>query len=229
MKSSAVLENLRQVLATDEVALGEKLPSERDLTRRFECSRETVRRALRVLEEEQLVWRHVGQGTFRGRRPATAPLRENILIHASSVEEFVNARYLIEPVVAAEAARQATASDVARLAACVEAGRNGRDCFACQKADDLFHRTIAEVAKNSVLSSVLNFLSEGRSRANWQRQWDRTYRHLGLHAFQSEHSAQHQDIVDAIAEANPDRAEASMRHHMKTIVSAFQSVPGCSQ
>ncbi|MEM7523236.1 MAG: FCD domain-containing protein [Pseudomonadota bacterium] len=220
-----MLLGLRRLLGADEIAIGEKLPPERMLAQRLSCSRETLRRALSILETENEVWRHVGQGTFRGPRPGAAPLRENLLIHATSVEEFLNARYLLEPVVAAEAARRATAADVERLTACVEAGRVGGDRFECQKADDVFHRTIADVAKNTVLFSILSFLSDARRRSAWQTQWDRTYRHIGLESFTQEHSDQHQRIVDAIALANSDDAEAAMRSPLSAIIAALQTAP----
>lgn len=226
MKASIALAELRKLLDCDEITVGAKLPPERQLARRLSCSRETLRQALAVLEQENEVWRHVGQGTFRGPRPAAAPLRENMIVHATSVEEFVTARYLIEPVVAAEAARCASASDVELLNGCVAAGRTGRDRFECQHADDVFHRTIAEVAKNPILLSVLTFLSDARRRSAWQTQWDRTYRHLGIEEFTKQHSDQHQSIVDAIQANDPFSAEAAMRDHLDTIIMALQSPPG---
>lgn len=229
MKTSTALAELRKFLDNDKVAIGNRLPPERELARRMSCSRETLRRALSVLEDENEVWRHVGQGTFRGPRPGIAPLRENLLVQATSVQQFVNARYLIEPVVAAEAARRATSSDIIRLNSCVAAGRVGRDRFECQKADDVFHRTIAEVAKNPILFSILTFLSDARRRSAWQTQWDRTYRHLGIEEFTEQHSNQHQRIVMAIENQNPAQAEAAMRTHLDTIIVALQVAPGSPQ
>lgn len=226
MKTSNVVEELRNLLSRDEIAIGDKLPPERNLAKRMSCSRETLRRALYVLEAENEIWRHVGQGTYKGPRPATAPLRENMIVHATSVEEFVTARYLVEPVVAAEAARRAMPTDVERLNMCVAAGRAGRDRFECQRADDVFHRTIAEVAKNPILLSVLTFLSDARRRSAWQTQWDRTYRHLGIDEFTRQHSDQHQCIVDAIEVNDPLAAETAMQTHLDTIIEALQTPPG---
>lgn len=47
-----------------------QLPTERELCERFQTSRITVRRALQILEEEQLVERHQGVGTFIKSNPA---------------------------------------------------------------------------------------------------------------------------------------------------------------
>lgn len=41
-----------------------QLPTERELCERFQTSRITIRRALQILEDEQLVERHQGVGTF---------------------------------------------------------------------------------------------------------------------------------------------------------------------
>lgn len=224
--AATALAQLRHLLQTDGMAVGDRLPSERVLAQRFSCSRETLRRAILVLEQEGEVWRHVGQGTFYGPRPDTAPLRENLLVQATSVQELVQARYLIEPAVAAEAARRATITDIAKLNECVLAGRTAPDRFACQKADDSFHRTIATVARNPILSSILTFLSDARRRSTWQTQWDRTYRHIGIREFKEQHSDQHQRIVDAIANHNPEEAEAKMKTHLEAIIEALQLPPG---
>lgn len=225
-KTSATLASLRALLHSGDVSIGDRLPSERVLAQRLSCSRETLRRALLVLENENEVWRQVGQGTFYGPRPGAAPLRENLFIQASSVKELVQARFLIEPVVAAEAARRVTPTDIKKLNACVENGRVGRDRFECQKADDVFHRTIAEVARNSIFFSILNFLSDARRRPTWQTQWDRTYRHIGMKEFTGQHSDQHQRIVSAIEKKDPAAAGMEMQTHLETIIEALQLAPG---
>lgn len=228
-KAATALARLRQFVRTGELAVGDRLPPERILAQRFSCSRETVRRAILVLEQENEIWRHVGQGTFYGPRPATAPLRESLTVQATSVQELVQARYLIEPVVAAEAARRATTLDIAKLNECIAVGRDGPDRFECQKADDTFHQTIATVARNPILSSILTFLSEARRRSSWQSQWDRTYRHIGIKEFKRQHSDQHQRIVDAIEHHDPKVAEAEMRNHLGAIIEALQLAPGSPQ
>lgn len=225
-KSKTVLAALRDLLATDALAIGEKLPSERELAGRFSCSRETLRGALSTLERERVVWRHVGQGTFKGPRPGTAPLRDNLVVEAASVQELVQARILIEPVVAAEAAKRATAAHIEKLNDCVAKGRAAPDRLACQRADDVFHRTIAEAAMNPILSSFLTFLSDARRRSTWQAQWDRTYRHIGMEEFTGQHSDQHQRIVDAIKARSSRAAETEMRAHLVTIRRALQLAPG---
>jgi len=64
---------IREVLARRidrEMKVGEQLPTEQALCRQFAVSRETVREAMRGLEEDGLISRSPGRGTFILRRPA---------------------------------------------------------------------------------------------------------------------------------------------------------------
>ncbi len=59
-----VQEALKGFVEHDEVAPGDQLPSEPELCRLFDVSRTVIRQALRGLENEGLVVRHKGKGTF---------------------------------------------------------------------------------------------------------------------------------------------------------------------
>lgn len=63
-KYKAILENLRQSLASGEYRAGERLPSDEELTRRFAVSRMTVVKAMQELQASGLVVRRVGSGTY---------------------------------------------------------------------------------------------------------------------------------------------------------------------
>src|SRR5271156_6617722 len=63
----------RELLA--EIAAGKfapsgRMPSEAQLVRRFKASRPTVGRALRILEDQNLIERRVGSGTFVRKNPS---------------------------------------------------------------------------------------------------------------------------------------------------------------
>lgn len=67
---------IREVLARRidrEMKVGEQLPTEEALCRQFAVSRETVREALRGLEQERLISRSPGRGTFVRQRPRRPP------------------------------------------------------------------------------------------------------------------------------------------------------------
>jgi len=63
-KYKLIYKQLRQALADQTYAAGDRLPSENELVEQFGASRPTVGRALAQLESEGLVVRRAGSGTF---------------------------------------------------------------------------------------------------------------------------------------------------------------------
>jgi len=59
-----VVEEIKRNIKNDVYKVNEKLPSEYDLSKELGISRATLREALRVLEEEHIVTRRHGVGTF---------------------------------------------------------------------------------------------------------------------------------------------------------------------
>ncbi|WP_112323027.1 FadR/GntR family transcriptional regulator [Oceanibium sediminis] len=220
--TATISAQLRDTLDQLAPCAGDRLPAERDLSQRLDCSRQTLRNALAALERDGELWRHVGQGTFRGPRPRHLPLRETVLLEGVTPPDLMRARMLVEPQVAAEAARRADPPDVAYLRRKVADGHAAPDSAACEQADDAFHRALAQTAGNPVLIGLLDYLSGTRRRAAWQRGWYRTYRRLGADEFRTGHSDQHGDIVDAIAAADPDAAFAAMARHLAVIEAAMR-------
>lgn len=65
-KYKAVVNWIREQMNEGMFRLGDKLPSENELSAQFHLSRQTVRHALDVLEQQKLVSRVQGSGTFVG-------------------------------------------------------------------------------------------------------------------------------------------------------------------
>lgn len=221
MKREDAYRTLVAELAVAAPDLGDRLPAERQLAEAIGCSRATLRAALDRLERQGEIWRGVGQGTFRGRRPSHMPIRDTVLIDGATPVDLMSARLVLEPSVAAAAARRATADDVRFLRDRVEQGRNGIDRADCEQADDAFHTGIARVAGNPVLIGLMSYLSGARRRAAWQRQWDRAYRRLGVDEFRVDHSLQHAAVVDAIARGDASAAATAMSKHLGTVEQAL--------
>ncbi|MEB3421938.1 FadR/GntR family transcriptional regulator [Salipiger marinus] len=208
---------LWQILEEWAPASGDRLPPERELKNLVGCSRETLRTALATLETEGEIWRHVGQGTFRGRTPLGRPVKDTLLLEATTPADLMDARRLLEPQVAAAAAARREKDDITLLRKRVAEGREAHDRAGCERADDAFHQSIAEVARNPVLIALLRHFSSARCRAVWQREWDRTYRRVGVEEFTKAHSDHHEQVVDAIAAGDGTAAHHAMAHHLETV------------
>src|SRR5476649_306215 len=86
---------------------GAQLPTERALAEEFGVTRHAIRKVLNRLERDGRLWRHVGRGTFAGKRPVPNGSDLVALGRASSPREIIEVRQMIEPQIAAAAALRA--------------------------------------------------------------------------------------------------------------------------
>ncbi len=221
-RTRQIISDLRIYIVEKAIAPGDQLPSERDLSQQLACSRETLRKALDELERAGDIWRHVGQGTFYGMRPLGHPIRDAILVQRASPHQLMQARLTIEPSVAAEAAKFATPAEVAHLSSVAERGRHAATRSECEQLDAAFHRSLAEVTGNPILLGLLDYLAGVRRHATWQREWELTYRRLGVAEFTEHHSLQHQAVVESIAKGSANETAAAMRHHLETVFESMR-------
>ena len=95
---------------------GERLPSETELARQFGVNRSTVREALRELESRGLVQRRPGSKLMSVSRPhqqsVAAGVSHALLLHDVTVRDVWEALTILEPPLAAAAARARTAEDL---------------------------------------------------------------------------------------------------------------------
>ncbi|XVN74780.1 Putative L-lactate dehydrogenase operon regulatory protein [Oligella sp. MSHR50489EDL] len=62
--SDKIKDQIKQLIQERQLAVGARLPSERDLAELFEVSRSAVREAIRALNSQGLVVTRPGGGTF---------------------------------------------------------------------------------------------------------------------------------------------------------------------
>lgn len=211
---STVEHRLRALLddlaADGRLGPGSKLPTERALVDRFEAPRSAVRRALDVLEDEGLVVRHVGRGTFLsevahgpsdGAPPDTSPA------------EIMQVRLVLEPPVAALAARVATQADIDRITACLRSGAVSHDFEAFESWDAKLHRAIAEAAHNGLLMNMFDVMNTARALPVWGSLKRRTSTPERRRCYHAEHTA----VVDALCDRDPQGAQDAMRAHLENV------------
>ncbi|HEY1384754.1 MAG TPA: FadR/GntR family transcriptional regulator [Dongiaceae bacterium] len=227
------LSKLRQLIASGSLGAGGRIPPERTLASEMGVGRRSLRRALEILEQEGQITRHQGRGTFvHGKDtavPAPAALRaregdlavvaavgaipfDRILEFTNPVE-VIEVRLAVEPVIARLAALRASQADIRRLQGLVAETKDASDPLIYEKADERFHRAVAEAARNALFLSLFDTLSASRRDATWRRLSE------NAHCFkrQSVHSASHQEIYEAIAARNSERAHDCMYRHLSDI------------
>jgi DNA-binding FadR family transcriptional regulator len=209
----AALVQLQAYLAQHDLPANSRLPPERELCAALGISRGELRKALAVLEEHGELWRHVGKGTFTGARPVEEPSDIAAIARATNPREVMRARLVIEPLLAREAALNATGSDIAELQLCLKGAREAETWRRYETWDNRLHRTVAEAARNTVLVALFDTLNAVRRAVVWGRLRENTQRPPADHHSFAEHDA----IVAAIAERDLNGAETAMRRHLQTV------------
>jgi GntR family transcriptional repressor for pyruvate dehydrogenase complex len=210
--SEEVVRQIRDLIGGGQIHPGDRFPAERELCRVLDVGRSTLREAMRALEALGLVRVVPGQGTFLVELPGAAeesgPATDSRLKAWERQREMFQVREILEPGLAALAARHATAAQRERIRSrfrAQEAGmRQGRSGMLDNTA---FHMAVAEAANNSILLqmvlSFLDLLRETRLTA-WQSP-ERPGRSVREHA----------RILAAIEARNPRAAERAMRQHVR--------------
>ncbi len=215
--ANAALTQLRAWLAQDAIANGGKLPAERELCELLGVSRGELRKALAVLEQEGALWRQVGKGTFVGLKPADEMTSLSAVAARSSPGEVMRARLKFEPMLAAEAAINASASDIEQLRICIAASRDARTWREYETCDNRFHRTVALAASNELLLSMFDHLNAVRRAVVWSRgRADQGPPPSNHHSF-----AEHDRIFEAFSGRDPQAANTAMRRHLMAVEAAL--------
>jgi DNA-binding FadR family transcriptional regulator len=205
---------IRELILQSGIGPGERLPSERELPPLLAVSRSTLREALIALELGGIVEVRSGSGVYLcAAPPSAAPVPEA----GPGPFELLSARRMIEPELAAMAARMATGSSIdAILDAAGEMDRvhldSPGDKSACELADRNFHLAIARATGNSALAGVLEHLWNQRGGL-WH-----TLEHLfETEELRKETLADHRRIVHAIAARDAAGARRAMRAHLERV------------
>ena len=112
--SEAITEQIETLILDGILRDGAKLPSERDLSERFNVSRPKVREALKVLEQNELIIVRHGEGTFVAPLRGAAMLPALIALYgrrASAFLDYLEYRRQQEGFAARLAAERATKTD----------------------------------------------------------------------------------------------------------------------
>ncbi|WP_314178550.1 FadR/GntR family transcriptional regulator [Streptomyces winkii] len=189
---------------------GSKLPTERALVDRLSAPRSAIRRALEILERDGVVTRHVGRGTFL---TDAAVQQVDGAPADTSPAEIMQVRLLLEPQVAALAARVATQADLDRISECLTGGGSAGDFEGFESWDARLHREIARAAHNGLLMNMFDLLNTARALPVWGTLKRRTSSPERRRCYHEEHTA----IVHALCDRDPESAEAEMRRHLEGV------------
>lgn len=213
-----IVAQIKGQIESGELKVGDKLPTERELTEQFKVSRTAVREAVQALREKGVVEVHPGRGTFitntifKSASESLELMMKMSGVDRGSFTELFELRVILEPELAARAAERRTDEDIEVMKEAVEAMDVSLDDMkAYIKEDGIFHQTIATATQNRLIASLLDpmmdILTEQREK-NF------------LAGVQSPQRSQyyHKEILHAIAHRQPDAARKAMKSHLDQVI-----------
>lgn len=217
-----VADELARLINCGAMADGSVLPPERVLAERFGVSRTTIREALLSLQAAGLLSlpKRSRARVTRMTNPAflnqLSGAAHTLLAQPSGISDFQEARTLFECGLARHAARHASQKDIERLGLALLRNKKaiGDDSLFAE-TDLAYHDILAEIPRNPIFSAL------NRSLSDWLLDQRTTViggpvRGAARMAYRG-----HEEIYEAIAAHDPERADAAMADHLRKISDAF--------
>lgn len=209
-----VIVKLKDLINVKNLEPGDKLPSERMLSEKFEVSRSNVREAIQLLEFYGILKSKPQSGTFVAEIGQTAMngMIDDILgLEDLGFKSLVETRILLELKTVKLAALRRTDADLKKieeaLIAFKEKVENGENAV---EEDLLFHLAIANACGNSTINTFMLMITP-KIITNFERYHvcDKSRSQKGVE--------EHQDIYDAIKDKNPSLAKEKMKIHFNIL------------
>jgi DNA-binding FadR family transcriptional regulator len=167
--SDLIVEEVKRSIVTDQLKPGDRLPPERALMERFECSKGTAREALKALEVEGLVVTRTGPngGAYLAAvstEPASRALRNYLHFNHVDGEQVYQLRKIIEVEVAVSVVGHLSDTDFVALEANVALCSRPLTSELIQReqrvAEIEFHNLLAERCPNPLLGFMARFMND---------------------------------------------------------------------
>lgn len=202
---------LAAMLYMENYSYGAKLPNEIELAKRFEVSRSTVRQAIRILCDRELLSVRRGSGTFF--MPVKCmdndPLGISQICNREQLaKDLLSLRLMIEPEAALLASQNASRKDIALLyQICDEMEKRIEMREDYLEKDMAFHQAVANASGNVVIPNLIPYIHQMqllRNSFSSKKQKEKT-----LH--------EHRRIAEAIGERRGADAYQMMQYHLMAV------------
>ena len=208
-----IVDQIRELISAGRIKPGDRLPPERELAELFKASRNSVRDAIRVLEQMGLIESRQGDGTYVrsvGADELAEPLALMLLQSRTQMRELWEVRRMLEPAIAEHAASRITDEELDELEAILDSQRQKVEAgFMALEEDTAFHYGIAEAARNSVMLRTLDTLVDLLRQSR-----ERSLQRAGRPATSL---AGHVRILAALRRRDPEAARDEMLRHLHEV------------
>ncbi|MBC8767019.1 FadR family transcriptional regulator [Arenibacter sp. BSSL-BM3] len=209
-----IISKIRDYINYKNLEPGDKLPSERKLSEKFEVSRGNVREAIETLVFYGLLISKPQSGTFIadiGPVAMNGMISDILRLEKSDFKSLVETRILLELKTVRLAAMRRTKEDLKQIEEALEAYaekvKNGEDAV---QEDLLFHLAIAKACGNSTINTFMLIITpEIITNFTKYHVCDKNIAFIGIQ--------EHRDIYEAIKKQDPQLAKEKMKIHFKML------------
>lgn len=187
------LDGLRQIIASGELAPGQKFPPEPDLCDRLGVSRSSLREAVRTLGALGVIESRHGSGTYVSQLDPADIVRNFSLtvdlLPLDGLLQLFEIRRVLEAHAAAQAAARCTPELAERLNALITQMESEPSLDLAADLDKQFHRLICDAGGNPTIASLMDVfrsrsshynIFEGRDAASARATSDAGHRSMAL-------------------------------------------------
>ena len=209
-----VIKQIQKIIIDGNLKAGDKLPPERELAKKFQVGRTTIREALKALSFAKVIIR-TKEGTIVNKNVLdnlSGALNEKLIAKYIDLEDLVETRKLIEVKNACLAAQKATKEDIDILRKNLLKMKKytaNNDDSKFINTNVKFHQTIAEIAQNRVLYEIFiivkNLLTESQKTI------------IKFPGIMEQSLQDHEKIYQAIKEGKAHEAEKAMLAHLEHV------------
>ena len=207
--AGSIVHEIARLVAVGKIKPGDRFPPESELAEQLQVGRSSIREAFRVFQMLGVTEAKPGRGTILiNTAPLFALIDWSEFTSADLINDIVEARLALEPLIAAMAAKRADAAGLRGIEETIEAGRRavGNEAASIQASLD-FHTAVAVAAGNQTLLLTTRLLrSLYFESSRFSRRHPENYAAL---------LADHEEILEAIRNRDPKAASAASEKHMR--------------
>jgi GntR family transcriptional repressor for pyruvate dehydrogenase complex len=209
-----IIQKLKDLIVSQKLKPGDRLPSERKLSEEFGESRSNVREGIKKLELYGILKTSPQSGTFLVNLgvPALSGMITDILqLKTPDFKSLVESRIMLEMQVVALAAERRTEKHLENLEEALIAYKKKVESNENAVEEDLiFHLRISEASGNPVLNTLMLIITP-EIITNFEKY------HVCAKSMTGDNIIEHQQIFEAIKEKNPEKAKRELQFHFKTL------------
>ncbi|GAK00068.1 FadR/GntR family transcriptional regulator [Geomicrobium sp. JCM 19055] len=198
-----VEESIVDLLMTNKLKPGDKLPPEMELIDMLGVSRPVLREAITSLESLGIVKRKTRDGTYFTERISSKPFKTMLSLMNDNIEGIIEARMTLELGLVTLAAEKITDEQLEALHETIIAIETKEDNDYGQY-DLEFHHIIASSVDNPIMQGMMDSLLLAHEKVNKQIQYREKEKTV----------AHHRAIYEGLKERNPQATFQAMYQHL---------------